>query len=599
MLKRSNVIVEITPTRLEVAVLRAGQVEQVRAERFNPPETNADLADVLRARHSTLAMWVTELGIQSSPTTIVFSTPTTTCSLFACPTSAGPAAIERASRMALSEVAGYPTGEHPTDSQLIASDTQAITRAGSAMDAAGQRMSHSIAAVEQEATTQLLSQWVSSCGLSVSRLVPTIAGAIATSASRLMATPVGPAPVGTLWFGEHEAFLMIGDHAGLRLFRTISLGVEGLVEALQRPITPRTSGSETVSIDRAAARSMLERFGIPQAADLIDARLDFSGQSILPLLSPALQRAAVELKQSIRFGLGEKDRAGIRVSLCGPGSALPRLAEVLSQLSGIEIVASQPATAVGFSASSSSAIGNIAQVVASPALELSLLPAALQQEQFATRARRALWVGIAASIALVGFYAGWNALSLAAAERQITALTVQADEAKRIDDQRRALLMTQNASRGAAVLIADSLGPTPDWSAAMNAIARLTPEHTQLKNLDLTDDPEAGPQARLSCVMNAADDPAVALQLKAYIESLMALPIVTSVKMGGTTRATADGVDQYTFDLNVGLVALPFSHVSRNALKDALTETTPPLRTAAAAPTQASADANTAAGGNP
>lgn len=578
--------------------MRAGQVEQVRAERFNPPEAGADLADVLRTRHSTLAMWVTELGVQSSPTTIVFSTPTTSCSLFSCPSSAGPAAIDRASRMALGEVAGYAITDHPTDAQLIATDTQAVTRATGATDAAGQRMAHSIAAVEQEATTQLLSQWVASCGLSVTRLVPTIAGAIATSATRLMATPVGTAPVGTLWFGEHEAFLMIGDHAGLRLYRTIGLGVEGLVEALQRPITPRTSGSETVSIDRAAARSMLERFGVPQAGDLIDTRLDLSGQSILPLLLPVLQRASVELKQSIRFGLGEKDRAGIRVTLCGPGSAVPRLAEVLAQLSGIEIATSQAAPVVGVSASSSSALGNIAQITASPSLELSLLPAALQQEQFATRARRALWVGIAASIALVGFYAGWNALSLAAAERQIAALTAQADEAKRIDDQRRSLLMTQNASRGAAVLISDSLGPTPDWSAAMSAIAKLTPEHTQLKNLDLTDDAEAGPQARLSCVMNAADDPAVALQLKAYIESLMALPIVTSVKMGGTTRTTTDGVDQYSFDLNVGLVALPFSHVSRNALKDALTETAPALRTAAA-PTQASAEANPAAGGTP
>jgi len=342
---------------------------------------------------------------------------------------------------------------------------------------------------------------------------------------------------------------------------------------------------------------MLERFGVPQAADLIDARLDLSGQSILPLLSPVLQRAAVELKQSIRFGLGEKDRSGIRVTLAGPGATVPRLADVLAQLSGIDIVAARADGVTGYSASSSSALGNIAQVIATPSLELSLLPAALQQAQFAGRARRALWVGIAASVALVGFYAGWNLLSLAAAQRQIDALTTQADEAKRIDEQRRALQMTQNASRGAAVLIADSLGPTPDWSAAMNAIARLTPQHTQLKSLDLTDDPEAGPQARLSCVMSAADDPAVATQLKAYIESLMALPIVSSVKMGGTTRTTVEGVDQYTFDLSVGLVSLPFSHVSRGALKDALSEPASGGRDPSGA--QASVTDKPAAGVNP
>jgi hypothetical protein len=586
MLKRSsNAILEISPTRLELAVVRGSQVEQVRAERYNPPEPNADWAEVLRARHSTLKTWVVELGLDRAPVTIIFSTSTTCTAIFPCPLSAGATAADRAARTALGEIAGYAITDHPTDAQTIAVDAQPVARpvAGSTTAVTPQRMQHTLACVEQEHILQLLSQWTTSCGLQVQRLLPIQAAPIAGTILALMASK--PAsddapPVALLWLGEHESFLAVGDARGLRLFRPLGIGAESLVEALQRPIPSRTQGGEPVQIDRAAARSILERFGIPQATDLVDTRLDIVGQSVLPLLSPVLQRAAVEIKQSLRFGLTEKDRAGLIVTLTGPLARAPRLAEVLAQLCTAAIQADNAASSTTPStlANTSSTTGAIAQFARHDHLELTLLPAELQLAQLSGKARRSLWVGIAASAALVGLYAGWTYVSLATARGQIDTLTSQAEEARKLDDQRRALLATQHAARAAAVHINDSLGPAPEWASVMHAIAKATPTHTLLRTLDFTEEPNEGFTAKLACTMYAADDPTFALQLKDYIDALAKLPVIASVRMGGTNRATTsdNATPSYTFELTVGLVSVPYALAQPDAFKDAFPATPAP-----------------------
>ncbi|MCU0688432.1 MAG: hypothetical protein MUE97_01635 [Phycisphaerales bacterium] len=603
MLKRSsNAILEISPTRLELAVVRGSQVEQVRAERYNPPEPNADWAEVLRARHSTLKTWVVELGLDRAPVTVIFSTSTTCTAIFPCPLSAGSTAADRAARTALGEIAGYAITDHPTDAQTIATDAQPVARpaAGSANAATPQRMQHTLACVEQEHILQLLSQWTTSCGLQVQRLLPIQAAPIAGTILALLAIKPSSddsAPAAHLWLGEHESFLAVGDARGLRLFRPLGIGAESLVEALQRPIPSRTPGGEPVQIDRAAARSILERFGIPQATDLLDTRLDIVGQSVLPLLSPVLQRAAVEIKQSLRFGLTEKDRSGLTVTLTGPLARAPRLAEVLAQLCAATISAdaATPATPSTL-ANTSSTSGAIAQLARNDRLELTLLPAELQLAQLSGKARRALWAGIAASAALVGLYAGWTYVSLATARGQIDTLTSQAEEARKLDDQRRALLATQHAARAAAVHINDSLGPAPEWASVMHAIAKATPNHTLLRTLDFTEEPNDGFTAKLACTMLAADDPTFALQLKDYIEALAKLPVIASVRMGGTNRAsTSDSATpSYTFELTVTLVSVPYALAQPTAFKDAFPTTpTPPAPAQSTAPAQASTPSTT------
>ncbi|MBY0307316.1 MAG: hypothetical protein K2Q09_01100, partial [Phycisphaerales bacterium] len=74
MLARATTYVEVTPTRLELAVLSgSGQVQSTRVERYNPPPPGTDWAETLRTRHAALAGWVAELRLAGSPATVLFT----------------------------------------------------------------------------------------------------------------------------------------------------------------------------------------------------------------------------------------------------------------------------------------------------------------------------------------------------------------------------------------------------------------------------------------------------------------------------------------------------------------------------------------------
>src|ERR1043166_9292649 len=107
LLARSYTIVEVTPTRLELAVVHGTTVVQSRSERINPPEPHTDWSEILRQRHATLTAWVAELGIAGMPAVLLSSSATPRCSVFSCPATAGAAGADRAARLALGEIAGY------------------------------------------------------------------------------------------------------------------------------------------------------------------------------------------------------------------------------------------------------------------------------------------------------------------------------------------------------------------------------------------------------------------------------------------------------------------------------------------------------------
>ena len=58
---------------------------------------------------------------------------------------------------------------------------------------------------------------------------------------------------------------------------------------------------------------------------LIGEGYGLAGTQVVPLLQPVLQRFIVELRQSLRFGLNDNDRANLSLFITGPGSAVKGL----------------------------------------------------------------------------------------------------------------------------------------------------------------------------------------------------------------------------------------------------------------------------------
>lgn len=580
MLARSYTIVEITPTRLELAVVAGTAVQQRRAERYNPPAPGADWAETLRTRHATLAGWVNELALQSSPTTVLFTSTTAVAALPACPATAGTAGVHRAATLALAEAAGYPVVDNPTSSAILFTDAVAIEKPGQAAGGA-QKMSHTLAVVETEANCTLLSQWIASCGLTPTRLLPATAAPIArlvagtsrhAAAKGAAGAEVQPALNATLWFGEHESFFIVGDSSGIVLFRALSVGVENLVEGLLRPITPRNadgSMGDPVTIDRAAARSLLERVGIPEPTDMVDERNGFTGASVLPLMNAVLQRFSVEIKQSLRFGLSDKQRPSVKLAIDGPGAGLPRIDAVLAQLCGITVTPPTPSTpAAGGNDRSSGSVGNINAIIHTPASSVTLLPASMQQVQIKVRARRSLWAGIAVSAVMVAAYGGWMYMDLTAARGQADSLRARAQNAMKADEAQRAAAASAASALAANAYVARAVGPAPDFAALLALLGDATDRRTSLDSIDLRES-EGGWVCHVAGMMQAGDDKAFADAVKAYTETLAKSPLVATVRLGGAARTKIGDADAHRFDLTLELVEVPYTAVAPGALATA------------------------------
>ncbi len=106
--------------------------------------------------------------------------------------------------------------------------------------------------------------------------------------------------------------LAVGRPGRLAFVRSIGVGTESFADALVRPLRARAAETAPVSLDRESVRSVLRQVGIPSPDALIPGHPELTGASLLPVLHPVIQRLALEIKQSVRFGVEDAD-TGTRV----------------------------------------------------------------------------------------------------------------------------------------------------------------------------------------------------------------------------------------------------------------------------------------------
>ena len=91
-----RVIVEVSPSRVEVAVLRAGVPIEWRCERFGRAEWPSPYTTSLPEIAGTIAKLTAEMGAASGPATIIYSAPGSVTILTSCSGSLRAAEAEQA-----------------------------------------------------------------------------------------------------------------------------------------------------------------------------------------------------------------------------------------------------------------------------------------------------------------------------------------------------------------------------------------------------------------------------------------------------------------------------------------------------------------------
>lgn len=579
-MRARRVVIELLPTRVDVVVYdgRSRQLGSAPLGVRIPAQLSATTATWLREVRllgPKLHAAIEQLGAKGLPATVVYRSPTQAVDLADIELSSASEACE-AARLSIFESLPY-------------TEVSAVCRAACvARDHGGEKQRrHVVVAAERDDVAGAIVQFVEEAGLKFAHSVPVNAAITAMAVRECLAEGEGRRAI--LYIGEYSSMFLLADNGCLLFSRRIGLGVELLASTLTRPLAVDNEGDDATSmltgegpahaaLDHETARSIILSFGIPEREAVLHKASRLKGAHVIPVIQPLLQRFLLELRQSLRFGVGEELRRGLSITCMGPGSAVPNLARLVGDELGATITTTlQPAGEHDEAACAirdkPGAIGSeMSDATQDRALldELNVQPAERAKVQHVNHLKRWLISGAAAALLVVAFDAIRIGVNVSSAQRHAAALASRSAS----DD---ALRMTQNrleAAISAMRLVEQAIdyevGRTVDTHAVMHELAALTPDSIRFTSINFSAQSQpsrsrsgeavAGTDglqmtgrltgfARRSTTQNT--------NLRSFIDQLRDSALFDAVVLGDVHAGVMDGAEGERFETTLVCVSMP------------------------------------------
>ncbi len=355
-----------------------------------------------------------------------------------------------------------------------------------------------------------------------------------------------------VWLDTSSSCLCVARGGRVLLTRPIPIGLESLVDALSKPVRVEGSSIACVRFDRAGARLLLASTGVPTPESAIAEHPGMTGANLLPLLQPVLQRLAVEIKQSVRFGLEEHDREGLELELIGPGATVPRLREFLSGLAGFDDASSERAER-----RTTDVQPREVTILGSHALK----PLAASIRSRMTTIRACAAVGCAAAVCWVGFNWWIDRETIRMTERELVSYSATAQTARRTIESTELALRTRASLTAFESRIAASLGARTDWASVLRWLSEHRGESVRFASIEC-ESTEMVPVVRLDGIATGADGPSANKALTDFLATLREWPPADRVHLRSTVQSSDSGTSTCAFEIAVTLFSLPPAKVA-------------------------------------
>jgi Tfp pilus assembly protein PilN len=546
---KPSVVIEVSPGRLRVGLMRRGRVVQSRSQAVEPfPGSGGPEPDL--ARMAPLAAeWLSGFKANGSECVIVYELPSTVSAVMSCPATAGAAGAMSAARLALGELAGFTLESEAGDLSTLSIDPAA--------GESEEPRRHTLAVADRRQPVADLTAWAEGLGLRPVLVVPMAALVLERVTSAARASSGAAAGVSArLWLGERQSVLAACKGGRIKFVRALGVGLGHLAEALTRPI--RVSGSEqAVTLTSAEAWALLERAGVPQPTDVVDEARGLNGVALLPVLQPVLQRLSVDVKQSLRFGLNEAERVGLTVSVDGPGSAVPQLPESLGRLSGVAMLSAEDRW------SEAEALWPGAEGAG-----INLLPPDRQREAAAMGARWSMRIGLCIAAGLMSLYGIHSHMALARERQSMAAIKTELERLSTRNVLSARAEAASAAERAVNQRLSAAMGEGVPAGVVLATLAQAMPEGVRLTDADLNQDRSGGPELTVRGVIESTGDDDFSDALERLAGQLRAWPMVRSTRLGAVRREAGSAGERQQFELTVALLGLPAVE-RRTALSEA------------------------------
>lgn len=525
---RSPAVFVISPAQVEVS---AGGTARSTVARLpiELPESGSLWPAAVRELCDTLRPWVAQRGLAGRRAVVLYDNPTVATRLTSLPGLSDHQACAAARLAALGSLgAGEATAL--ADACEVARDLRGE---------APRR--HLLAAADRRAALEAVDELIERAGLTLECVLPVEAVLIASLLRD--ADDSNDVARGRLFIGPRQSWLVVSGAGSLLLFRPIGLGLGQLVDVLTRPIS--LSGSRAdFSLTRERAARLLETHGIPEREQVVDSSCGLLGQHVLPLLQPVLQRLVVELKQSLRFGLSEVHRRGLRLSLCGPGAAVGGLASIIGDAVDAPVQVEPDDAARGAEGAFEFGLEGDAIRRVLPRCP-NLLPPRAVARHAVRRFNRAAWAGLAVAAALLAADARRVDNLIAAEREQVNALSARIDDSQRLAEQAAAAQALDAAFRRVRNALVASTG-TPDLAALLREVALLAGPEVRLVRVDFDGRTVEralganGPSSELT-IEGYALGPESETLVTGFVDGLQRSTLVESASIGSVARVEIDG----------------------------------------------------------
>lgn len=484
---------------------------------------------------------VEALGLQDALATVFCETPSLGLDVIS--------ASVRTSREACTSaaLAAQETVSYALDAAITEACVIGVDRSGT------ERKRHVIAAVERDQTAEAIAAFVEAVGMRLDAIVPIDAPVFASVTQRALDHRSGPR--GCLHIGELSSFFAVACNGRLRFSRRIALGVSTLVRTLMLEL--QTRSGETISLNEIDAACLLSEVGIPEHDMVVDQERGLVGAHVIPVLAPVLQRLIVEIRQSIRFGLDDGERAALSVDVIGPGGSIPRLTTVLTEELGInaktepdphELIPHIPA-------SPGSDLAAAIRARQGRSSGLSLLPHRIMKRRRFQRLRHCAWAGAILAMGVVGFDSFRLHSRISQTRATVASMNMHADAVSQLEATRDRLTALQADVGSLGTLLRSEMRSARTYAPALREISQLVERSVFLTALTLAYAENTGPSgSMIGYVMADTVSPeGNNFELRDFLSRLKASPLFSHVALGTVETSEVDGKSALRFDIAVTL----------------------------------------------
>ncbi len=536
---RKLVIIEISPTRLELGVVIGSRIETSRIARFARDDAE-DLTAQLARAESMLGGWVEELSLAGRAAGCVYRSDECHASVTSCPVSAGRAGAMGAARLSVGEGVSFAVDQSPLALDILMTDAPSKEEGD-----AGARQMHTLGVADSEGVVGEVLSMLERVGLKAMWCAPALGVQMIEAVRAANQGGAGRQVAMCIW--EEETVLAGSVDGALKFVRTIGIGTESLVAACAQ-IAPQGEPEDA----QQWARQLLFGQGIPDRDVTVDEEFAIRGGQVLARVSPLLQRLGVEMKQSVRFGLG--DGPTPTVNITGFGRAIPHLDEVVGEACDCTLESAET-DQPGGAEPTSAEVGAINAFAEGRGLKSTFVTKVKDRARGIKRVRQATWFGVGLALLVMGYEYADAGMQLKEVHAKLATLGEVHAEGTGAGDLRDQVVSGSAGVNAARKEMTDAMGECIDTGAVLFALSEATPQEIRLQSINISDASQSA-----TCIVRglvAGDANEASEMITSYFDALQGLPLVERVRLGTTGRQMVDGREGRRFEMTVDLVRMP------------------------------------------